>query len=51
MKQYAIEVEHPIKGWVRLQSRYATKKSARGWYTFVKAAWHGLPLRTVEVKR
>ena len=45
---YAIEVDHPTKGWTRLQSRYATKKCARIWLSFVRAAWHGLPVRIVK---
>jgi hypothetical protein len=48
---YAVEVEHPLKGWVRLQTRYSTKTAARSWYKFIRAAWHGLPLRTVKVAR
>ena len=46
---YAIEVDHPLKGWTRLQARYANKKLARGWMSFVKKAWRGLPLRIVKV--
>lgn len=48
---YAIEVDHPTKGWTRLQARYANKKMARGWLSFVRAAWHGLPLRIVKVEK
>lgn len=44
---FAVEVKHPLKGWIRLQSRYRTKALAREWYSFIKAVWHGLPLRTV----
>lgn len=46
---YAIEVLHPAKGWTRLAARYRTKAVARTWYRFIKRAWHGLPLRTVEI--
>ena len=47
---YAIEVDHPLRGWTRLEGRYRTKVIARGWYKFIRGVWHGLPLRTVEVQ-
>jgi hypothetical protein len=47
---YAIEIEHPVRGWVRMQNRFRTKKCARGWVGFVRKAWHGLPGRIVEVE-
>ena len=47
---YAIEVKHPLKDWTRLQARYRDKKTARGWFKFIRAAWHGLPLRIVKVE-
>lgn len=46
---FAVEVDHPIRGWIRLDSRYRSRAAAREWYRFIKAAWHGLPLRTVPV--
>lgn len=50
MKYYVIEVDHPLKGWTRLATRYRTKKCATGWFKFVRAAWHGLPVRAVKVE-
>ena len=47
---YAIEVEHPIHGWTRLKARYGSRRQARSWFKFVRAAWHGAALRVVEVK-
>lgn len=46
---YAIEIEHPVKGWTRLRARYLSRKGAQSWVSFVKAAWGGLPHRIVPV--
>jgi len=46
---FAIEVDHPLQGWTRLQGRYSTRQNAKGWLSFVRAAWHRLPLRIVRV--
>lgn len=48
---YAIEVQHPIKGWVRMRTRYSSKDCAKGWRSFVKKAWGGLPTRVVKVEQ
>jgi hypothetical protein len=45
---YAIEVNHPLRGWVRMQQRYREKATAKSWLRFVKKAWHGLPVRITE---
>lgn len=47
--RFAIEVQHPLRGWIRLGGRYSSKAVARTWYPFIKGAWHGLPVRTVKV--
>lgn len=47
---FAIEVLHPLNGWTRLQGRYSTKARAREWYRFIRGAWLGCRLRTVEIK-
>lgn len=48
---YAIEIDHPLKGWTRLAGRWSTYKNARSWLPFVRAAWHGMEgrVRKVEV--
>jgi hypothetical protein len=47
---FAIEVNHPFKGWLRLKGRYSTKECAKGWLPFVRSAWNGCHLRIVECK-
>lgn len=47
---FAVEVLHPLNGWTRLEGRYRTKACARSWYSFIKKAWHGCRVRTVEIK-
>jgi hypothetical protein len=49
-KVFAVEFKHPVKGWIRLVSRYSSRNMARGWLKFIKAALGGSPLRIVEVK-
>lgn len=48
---WAMEVEKPLSGWTRLVARYRTKRCAQSWITFVRAAWHGLPIRLIKVLR
>ncbi len=50
MTVYAIEVDHPIRGWVRMQGKDRSKEAAKSWRPFVRAAWHGLPTRVVKVE-
>lgn len=43
---YRIQVDR-FGTWLNIGPRYRTKALARGWVSFVKAAWHGLPMRVV----
>jgi hypothetical protein len=45
---YQFEVDHPIKGWLRVGLRYTNKDAAKGWRSLVKAAWRGLPTRLAK---
>lgn len=50
MHFYQYEVNRGDR-WVRLAARYATKECAKGWRSFVKAAFYGLPVRLRNVER
>lgn len=41
---FFIMVRHPLKGRVRVGNTYPSKRAARGWVPFVRAAWRGLPV-------
>lgn len=42
---YFTMVCHPANGWIRVGSAYEKKATAASWVRFVKAAWHGQPVR------
>ncbi len=45
-KYYQFEVQRgENEPWIRVGHRYTDKKLAAGWRSFVKAAWHGIPIR------
>lgn len=45
---WAIEVFDGVE-WRRMRARYYTRKGAREWLSFAKAAWHARHGRTVAV--
>jgi hypothetical protein len=36
-------------GWVATKASYKDKKNAQSWTSFVKSAWHGLPVKVIEI--
>lgn len=46
---YRIELNTVDDEWIRMRGRYPTRKMARGWVSFVRARYHGLPARVVRV--
>ena len=36
-------------GWVATKARYTSKENAKSWSSFVKKAWHGLPIKLIEI--
>jgi hypothetical protein len=47
---FQYEVDRGDGKWLRLWRRYADRATARSWQCFIKAAWHGAPVRIVKVK-
>ena len=43
-----IMVNHPLKGWQRAGPPYLDPETAKGWKSFVKAAWRVCPVRVVR---
>jgi hypothetical protein len=37
------------RGWVATKAKYGDKEVAKSWTSFVKAAWHGMPVKVIEV--
>jgi len=48
-KLYALIVDHPFRGEVRVGPLYPNKQAAQGWRSFVRAAWNGLPVSVEHV--
>ena len=46
---YRIQVDR-FGEWVNVGPLYRDKETAKGWVSFVKAAWHGMPTRTVKIE-
>lgn len=38
-------VRHPLRGDIRVGNAYLSKKAAKGWRSFVSAAWRGCRVR------
>jgi hypothetical protein len=36
-------------GWVATKAQYSNKQAAQSWTSFVKKAWHGLPIKLIEI--
>lgn len=36
-------------GWAVTRASYKTKEAAKEWTNFVKKAWHGLPVKVIEL--
>lgn len=40
MKLFAIQIDHPQRGWIRVGPIYTIRATAISWLPFVRAAWH-----------
>lgn len=49
MKVFHIEVDTPVRGWVRVGGPYRTRETANSWRKFVKAFWYATRSRVVVV--
>jgi len=47
---YFIMIKHPCNGWIRVGKVYSEKETAKGWVSFVKKAWHGLPAKILQCR-
>lgn len=50
MSRFNIEIAIGDNTWKKIGPSYATRKCARSWVPFVKAAWHAKRARVVEIK-
>lgn len=46
---YFTMVRHPSSGWIRVGKPFSKKETARGWLSFVKGAWRGLPVKISQM--
>ena len=51
MKLYQIHVNTHDEVWRPVGQTYASKRTAKSWLRFVKAAWHGRPTLVRQVER
>ena len=48
--RYVIMIECPLRGWIPVGCTYRSRNVARGWLSFVRAAWHGLPGKVMTIE-
>jgi hypothetical protein len=44
-------IVHSPTGWIATKARYSNKEIAQSWTSFVKKAWHGLPVKLIEINQ
>ena len=47
-KLFFIMVHHPVNGWIRATSAYASKAAANEWKPFVRYAWRFCPVKVSQ---
>jgi hypothetical protein len=44
-----VHIVYTPTGWIATKAKYSEKMVGKSWTSFVKKAWHGLPVKLIEI--